>query len=282
MDSRTKFHRTAAVAAALLVASAGSARAQQPVGTAAGTIAGQVVDTLGMPANGVTVTVDTSHIRATTDSTGHFRLPDVPAGVHRLALQGIGYARAAFVVTLSPGGAIYQTLTVEREVVTLPAVKNSVVGAFGKPARLAYTTKYDGFYERRATAPTSGYFYTHEDLAKMREQDFADMLRLVPHLKVVMDPDGTVLRFPGCETQHILIMIDDQRVWPVGGSGNAPGGAVPMPSMGASGAKQPDAFEFLQNLHLDNVEAMEVYESHLDLPLDAVGPYCAAIMIWTR
>jgi hypothetical protein len=185
------------------------------------------------------------------------------------------------------------TIVVARNVVALPGVKSRAVGQFGKPARLNYTTRYDEFYRRRAMSGTSALFYTHEDLVKLGESDFSDIMADVPGLRLHrgMGLDRTELSFPGCKTEHILIKLDGQRVWPpdsllYGKMGNVPAPPRMGPGYGSSpptqSAGQDDPFELLGSLHIQNLEAMEVYKNVASLPVDAVGELCGAIYIWTR
>ncbi len=273
---------------------AAPAWAQESAARNYGTISGRVVDSLAVPVAGASVTLDTLGITARTDSTGFFRMAGVPPGRRTLIVHELGFAATSVSVSLAPGASAKQTITMAAaSAEVLPAVKSQAVGQFGKPARLAYTLKYDEFYQRRSQSTGSGQFYTHEDLEAMKTADFPDILRRVRYLRIRDDLDGTQLSFPGCSTNHILIELDNRRVWPTDSLlMNSSSGKVPIPppnplqngSPGPQmGGRTEDPFELIATLHLQNVEALEVYKDMASLPMDAAIPgICGAILIWTR
>jgi hypothetical protein len=270
----------------LVILRAAPCAAQQTPARATGTITGHVVDSLATPIAGAIVTLDTLGLGTTTDSAGAFRFAGVPAGRRTLTVHVLQSAAATAVVAVAAGGTADETIRAKRVVATLPAVRSQAVGQFGKPARLAYTTKYDEFYRRRAMSSTSGMFFTHEDLAKMDAPDLPDMFRHVPYLRFQPDIDRNELTFPGCGTNHILIKLDGQRVWPPDSLLRGFSGTVPAPprywSTPTGGGGSADPLEVIGTLHLQNVEAMEVYKDMSSLPYDAAGEVCGAIYIWTR
>ncbi len=288
--TRCFMSKSAWVAVALLTAvAAAPARTQQTTGSP-GIVTGRVVDSLALPLPGARVSLDTLGLVTTADSTGAFRLAGVPAGHRTLTVRALGFAPASLPVDVAADATTEQTITLAQSVTALPTVKSQAVGEFGKPERLAYTMKYDEFYRRRSQSVGSGLFYTHEDLEKMKTADLPDMLRRVPGLRLRQDPDGTQLFFPGCSTNHILINLDGQRVWPAGRiQDSISSGIVPAPPR--MGTDQPpgfnaslyDPFELIQTLHIQNIEAIEVYKNLASLPVEAAnGKYCGAILIWTR
>jgi hypothetical protein len=256
-----------------------------------GAISGRVVDSLARPVAGATISVDTLGRTTTTDSTGQFHLGNVPAGRRGLSMRAIGIVPMGMQVDVPANGtatAIFTVVRIGQHATALPTVSTTETSPTGKPARLDYTMKYDGFYERRASNGTSGLFYTHEDLEKMGRADLPDMLRQVPGLRLTHDIDRNELSFPGCTTDHILIMQDDEKVWPKGNSQMSSlgtvGGAVSLMSghAPASGPRAGDPLEVIETLHLQNIEAMEIYKNMSSLPVFAAGEYCGAIIIWTR
>ncbi len=285
--------RRSQLAALILLAAVWTApcAAQQSAAAATGTIAGRVVDSFKGPVPSAIVTLDTLGLAATADSTGAFRIEHVPAGRRTLTVRRLGFAPASVVVSVAPGASAEQTIMMATTAAALPAVKSQAVGEFGKPERLAYTMKYDEFYRRRSQSVGSGLFYTHEDLEAMKTADLPDMLRRVRYLRVQEGPGGTQLSFPGCGTNHILIKLDNQRIWPPDSLMRGSSGTVPAPDryLGVYGATAPqlgagagDPFEMIGSMHLQNVEAIEVYKNVASLPVDAIGEICGAIYIWTR
>jgi hypothetical protein len=270
----------------LLVVGAARTSAQQSVPTV-GSVAGQVVDSATHPIEDVLVSLDSLPWSVSTDATGHFRLDDVGAGDHLLWIRQLGFQPEAFHITVVPGQVKRVLARVARSGVTLPTVTTQAAGQWGKPERLNYTSKYDEFYERRAES-VSGRFYTHEDLQAMHEEDVPDMLRLVPGLRVRQTADGTILGFPGCTSDHILIMVNLQRVWPAGGGGGAGMGTVGAAAGGngmtaTKADPMDDPLSVIGTLHLENIEAMEVYKTLGSLPMEAAtGGFCGEIRLWTR
>ncbi|HEX8724499.1 MAG TPA: carboxypeptidase-like regulatory domain-containing protein [Gemmatimonadaceae bacterium] len=261
----------------------------QGASSGTGTLLGRVVDTSGIPVVGARASLDAAGMIASTDSSGAFAFRGVPAGRRVVTIQRLGYGPAQFVTVLAAGETATQTDTLHASATNLPAVRTQAVGTFGKPARLSYTTRYDGFYQRRYLSSGSGKFYTHEDLESMNTADLPDMLRRVPGLRLRRNGDQVDLSFPLCKEKGILIKVDGTKVWPlssVGDTTNA--GNVPVPPrLGSplqmnSGGPTEDPLEVVRSMHLQNVEAIEVYETASSLPPDAVGDACGAIYIWTR
>ena len=274
---------TVAGALAALATAVTPARAQQPAASV-GTVAGQVIDSASHPIDDALVSLDSLPWSVTTDASGHFRLDDVSAGEHLLWIRQLGFKPEAFHIAVEANRTKRVLAKVTRAAVTLPTVTTQAAGQWGKPERLNYTSKYDEFYERRAES-VSGRFYTHEDLAAMKEQDLPDMLKLVPGLRVRQTNDGALLGFPGCTSDHILIMVNSQRVWGAGGGSMGSVGAAAGGNGMTSEKADPmdDPLSVIGPLHLENIEAMEVYNTFGSLPMEAAtGAYCGEIRIWTR
>lgn len=259
--------------------------AQQAPPATTGTISGRVVDSLGQPVIGASVVVNGSGQTTQTDSTGAFRLRDVPPGSHTIAVRRLRFLADTEIFMLAKGSAAFRTITVTHAAVQLPAVKTVKVGEFGKPARLAYTMKYDGFYERRFYATGSGKFFTHEELEAMKTTDLVDMLRRIPFLKINGRGDSGTIQFPDCGEYGIQIVIDGQQVWPLG-----QGAAAQVGTLSAAVGQQPKPGSFdepgplsmLETLRINQVEAIESYPTVVSMPASMVGNGCAAILIWTR
>ena len=263
---------TTLVALLGLLLLAAPAAAQVPA-TRTGNVVGRVVDSLSRPLVGALVSIDSMPSAATTDSAGGFHLAKIPEGEHLLWVRKSGIAPEAFHIAVSANRTktVLARLTDTR--VLLPAVTTRAVGQFGKPARLAYTMKYDDFYRRRALSTAGGLFYTHEDLKRLDPNDLIDVLRRVPSLRI-WDNGGTVIfHFPNCGEGGTLIKVDGQTVWSPGGH------SVFASSPDEAGANPLD---LIGHLHLNQIEAVEVYPTSSSLPVEAVGNACAAIFVWTR
>ncbi len=270
MSAGAGWRLTLAALAGLIVAGIPStAHGQSPP---TGTIVGRVVDTLSRPVAGASVSIDSLPSPARTDSAGDFRLGRVSEGEHLLWVRKIGIVPEAFHVAVVANRTKVALARLSGGGVVLPTVTTRAVGQFGKPERLAYTMKYDEFYRRRASS-VNGLFYTHEDLEQLDPRDLIDMLMRVPGLRI-WDSGGTVtFRFPDCGEGGTLIKVDGQTVW------GPAGHSVFSRSPEGSGVNPLDLIE---HLHLNQIEAVEVYPTSASLPVEAVGNACAAIYVWTR
>jgi Fe(3+) dicitrate transport protein len=89
-----------------------------------GGLAGRVVDAVGVPVPGATVTVEGTGRAVTVDRSGEFRFEGLAPGRHRLRITAAGYAPAAQDVAVD--GAVVRGLTVQlTEVVALDEINVS-------------------------------------------------------------------------------------------------------------------------------------------------------------
>jgi Carboxypeptidase regulatory-like domain len=252
------------------------------------TIAGRVVDSLVEPVAGAELSIAPLHISVTTDAAGRFHLANVPAGPFVLQVRKLGFGPVD-VALLMPRDSSISSITLVRGAVLLRTVVTQTIGRFDKPLRLGFTSKYDEFYERRKYSAGSARFYTHEDIERMDVKDFIDILRRVPHLQMWDEGGNTLLRFPHCSMDGIMIKLDGNRIWPTGSmiqrdvglsvqTPNSIRAQSPVDSLGG----KPDPLDLLRPLRETNLEAVEVYPTSSSLPADAVGTSCAAIFVWTR
>ncbi len=264
---------------------AAPSRAQRPTQTV--TIVGRAVDSLSQPIAGAEVGISALKLSTSTDAYGRYRLAGVPAGAHVVSVRKLGYGPVDIAIRTPRDTSLAPVIMVPGAVV-LRTVVTRTVGMFGKPARLAYTGKYDGFYERRAYSAGSGRFYTREDIDRMDVQDFKDVLRRVPHLQMWDDGGNTVLRFPTCATAGIMIKLNGMQVWPHPEFGSTPVAQLsqlPAGQMDGNSGPDPtatDPLEAFRTMKATDVEAIEVYPSSSSLPVEAVGNACAAIFVWSR
>lgn len=288
MPAHHPFALPRGVAAAVLALAVAVPCAAQKTHGPTLTISGRVVDSLSHPVSGADILIGPLHITATSDPAGRFHLAGVPrTGAWVLQVRKLGYGPVD-VAVLMPRDTSIASVVLVPGAVLLRTVVTKTVGLFDKPARLANTGKYDEFYERRKYSTGSGIFYTHEDIERMDVQDFMDILRRVPRLRIWDSGGYTRIRFPHCGMDGIMIELDGNRIWPVGsppprnvGLSN-PTPASIMAATGADTVNGPDPLDLLRPLRENDVEAMEVYPSSSSLPAEAVGTSCAAIFVWTR
>jgi outer membrane cobalamin receptor len=191
--------------------------------------------------------------------------------VQRVQVRALGYAPVDTAVRGSSGDTIVLALRVVG--VQLDSI---VVTAHGvsKPRRYANTTRFDTFYERRATA-IGGKYFTREDIEKSDASSVYDLIKKVPGTKIEPDQTGgAVVRFERC--------VGNANPLTGRATESAFDGTSKVVEVYVDGLKTGEPFLTLQNLKPENVEAMEVYQGVAQLPVDARGNGCAAIYIWTR
>lgn len=268
-----------AVLAAFALLAAAPCAAQQ-----AGTtyhVLGRVVDSIADPIAGADVSIPPLHITAKTDVWGRFHLIGVPAGYHLVHVRKIGYGPVNVGIQM-PRDTSLTPVELAAGAVQLRTVVTRTVGLFGKPARLAYTMKYDAFYERRMYSSAGGLFYTHEDVDRMDVQTFMDVLRRIPHLQLWDNSGNVQFRFPRCGMGGTLIEWNGLRIWPTGSQAMGGGGAHYATTLDVNSNPGPGPFDNVRDMPAAEIEGIEVYPSSSSLPVEAMGNACAAMFVWTH
>jgi hypothetical protein len=166
-----------------------------------------------------------------------------------IAVRRVGYQARYLDVRFVPGelvqmGVELQPLPHQLEVVT-------VYGKAYKPERLAYTTRFDDFYARRAKG--DGHFFTREEMLEGGGGDIIQVFRRVPGLRIDGQGWSQWVSIPGCPGPYVFV----------------------------DGTKVSMGIYALQDLRVTELEGVEVYKSAASVPPEASGS-CGAIMIWTR
>ena len=281
---RTLFARCSFVVALLLVI------ATPLVAQATGTIEGHLTSGNGVPVLGASIRVSGTDLSTRSSEDGYFVIRGVSEGAQSVHVQRVGFRPSDFSVSVSAG----QTTTLEARliinVVTLDTARVTGKSDNGKPARLAYTTKYDEFYERRKRS--GGRFFTHEELEKKAATSLVDVFRTVSGMQVRRVSNHYELNVAGCPQASWQVFIDNIKAFPTAGEASAntldPKGSPPIlgnptARMTASNTQSRlTPLDVLADFSVDQIEAMEVYTGSVNLPAVARGDGCAAIFIWTR
>ena len=128
------------LATTLLLAGPLAAQAQT------GSITGRVIDgTTTTPIPGASVTVEGTQLGAITRPDGNFLITGVPAGVQRVAVSQIGYARYTQEVTVTANGTVNVDIRLQPEAVALQAV---VVTGYGTQQKREATGSVVAITER--------------------------------------------------------------------------------------------------------------------------------------
>lgn len=245
--------------------------AQEMSATQASTrVAGTVLQLPGIPLRGAVVRIEGVARATLSDSQGRFTLT-AQNGEIALHVRALGYSSFDTTLVLT-GRPLVPVLVMMFRVATALDTTRVRAVATGKPARYGSTTRFDAFYERKTRA-IGGSFLTREDIERADVSDAADLLRRIPGVRVQRTSTGIArVQFPRCAG-----VADPGR-----GESSDGRGPSPVVQVFVDGTKVSEPFVTLSSLAASDVEAMEVYRGVADLPPEAAGNGCAAIMIWTR
>lgn len=242
-------------------------------------VVGRVVDSTANPIPNADVGIGPLRAAVKTDAYGRFRLLEIPAGHYLVEIRKIGYGPVNVGIEI-PRDTSLTSVALAAGAVELQTVVTRTVGLFDKPARLAYTSKYDEFYERRKSSAAGGRFYTLDDIDRMDVITLGDILRRVPHMMVGEVDGHLVFRFPRCDMSGTLIEWNGAPLSPsLGGNSWAMIATHSLPTVPTGGSGPLD---IIQDIPPSMIEGIEVYSSPSSHPAQAVGNACAAIFIWTQ
>jgi hypothetical protein len=251
---------------ALLLAASAPLTAQSP---ATALVTGTVVRQEGAPVRGAVARLDGVARATLTDSAGRFTLV-APRGIARLHLRLVGFG-AVDTTLLLTGDRVALFFRMTPVATVLDTARVTAVA--GKPDRYSSTSRFDGFYARKASA-VGGAFLTLEEIEQSPGSGAVDLLRGVPGVGIERTALGLPIpRFPRCAG-----------VAGAGGRPEARDGSGPSATVQVfvDGVRAAEPYVTLSALTTADIEAMEVYRSVSELPAEARGDGCAAIMIWTR
>jgi hypothetical protein len=242
------------VAALLTLPATSSAQISPRPGGAV--LSGRVVDAQGQPINGADVTL--LDRRVVTDGQGAFRLRDIPAGTHTLAVRHLGHSPLARQIEFAPDDSLVERLVLAR------------VAALDSVTVTGHRSGVAEFEERRASGG-GGHFVTREQIDKYPTKRMADVLRPLPGLRVSAGRGGrgdlyainsrgtiTILGPPTC---YVHVYVD-----------GAP--------MYTGGMQQPYN---LNSLSASDIEGIEYYQGGSAIPPKYNrSAACGVLVIWTR
>lgn len=212
-------------------------------------IYGRAIDTAGRPIMGVHIELVGTRKRAVTSEDGLFVIRDLSPDLYVVTARRLGFEARAFDIRLSGGEILQMGLELERQPQLLEVVRVDEM-AF-KPARLAYTTKFDEFYFRRQRG--GGTFFDREQLERSGASDIYDLFRAVPGMRVTASGWGESLSMTSC----------------------------PSPLIYFDGVRTGNSLTGINDMRLSDIEAIEVYRSMTSLPTHAKAG-CGAIFFWFR
>lgn len=171
-------------------------------------------DVFGSAIPGARLDVQEMDATVCSDSTGGYRLPDLPGGTVTLRATRAGYEPLVLTVTLPDRGSLWVDLTMTPKLVVLDSVRVSAsrsVAAAGAPAHGSASDDDEGAWGWRGDPSASS--------ASTGEPDLVRTLSSDPHLALRPDWPGSLMDRGGSSDQ-LLVRVDGLPVWsPTHGGG---------------------------------------------------------------
>ena len=212
-------------------------------------LSGTVLGADGKPLEGAQVYLVGTAVGARADYRGAFHLTGLPAGTQTVEVRQISYAPKRFTVDLSPVRETRLAATLDQRATVLGEVKVE-----GKASSVI-----PGFDERAKRG--LGPFLTRDDIHKRQPILLTDIFRSVPGLTVNFDGTnyGVTSSRSGGTGCNVQWYLDGS---PFDNSSN----------------------DLDQMLRPDDIEAIEVYKSASEVPVQFQGANasCGTIVVWTK
>lgn len=263
-----------------------------PRGHAQGTLVGVVrEDSTGRPVAGAEVGIEAVKRRTTSDSSGHYVLARVPAGLHQVRVRQIGYYASSTMIRLIGGETRESDLVVNRVQQNLDPV---VVTAVSRPTTNVGFAGFAGFAERRRLG--AGKFIDSTELRRNEHRRTSDLIASLPGVTVVpqwiCEPDNQLPRARrGVQTcrpdvyrgvamnNHVdgmrrycpmRVILDDMVVY-----------------AGMDARNQLMDWEGtfdINSVPISSLAGIEVYRNRSEMPMayGGAGDDCGVLVLWTR
>ncbi len=211
-----------------------------------------VTDTTGKPLEGAEVDIVGTSLKGNTDNTGRVALLAVPVGKAVLRVRRLGYNELKIPLSVTPGQmsqTTYKLVPVATDLNKVIVRESAIV-----PARYAGTTRFDGFYRRRAAG--NGTFFTREMIDDRHAEKSEDLLKMATGIRITYRGSTPLVNFARCDQVNVFI----------------------------DGIRSHDGFRDFNALSPLEIEAMEIYKGISEVPPEfSPRPNdCAAIVVWTR
>jgi hypothetical protein len=214
---------------------------------------GRVLNASGAPVVGARVGLMGLSAATLTRANGEFVLDSLPSGTQAIVVRQLGYSPTEQVVELSARAPARVTVKLGIFVPTLTAVEVVSVRDQG--------LQKVGFTDRKRSS-AGGYFMDPDQIEKRHAQQFSDLLRAIPGIRVV--------------TQGNQSMLMSTR------SSTGGGGCVTV-WIDGSEWKQMDAGDVDTFVRPGEVAAIEVYNgTAVPAQFTTIGQNCAAVVAWTK
>ena len=259
---------------------------------AQGEITGRILaaDSGRPPVVGAEVSIAKAQKRVLTDSSGRFRLRDLPVGEHFVMLRAIGFGAESSKVMINPDESVSMEVVLRRTTGTvLPERVISAPEARPTPAKLAE------FAERRATGV--GHFLTREQLEKAEggKRTTGDVISQIPGVRVRRGGNKIWVasaRTTKPERCAFCISTFDDTSFSSLNKADFAAGARPACYMDVylDGAmvydsRHPENGLFdINTVPSEHIAGIEVYSSAAQVPAkyNRTGASCGVMLVWTR
>ena len=215
---------------------------------------GKVLNANGAPVVGARVGLMGVSTATLTRANGDFVLDSLPSGTQAIVVRQLGYRPTEQTVELSARAPARVTVKLGIFVPELSPVEVVSVRDEG--------LQRVGFSDRKRSS-AGGYFMDPEQLEKRNPQQFSDLLRAVPGIRVSQTSNGQA-------------MLSSTR------SSSGGGGCVTVWVDGAAW-QQLDAGDLDSFVRPAEVAAIEVYNgTSMPAQFTTPGQSCAAVVVWTK
>lgn len=168
---------------------------------ARGSVRGYVRTAQGAAIRSATVVIEAARLQAVTDEAGRYQILNVPAGAQTLAVRRIGFEPATVQVTIAPGRALEQQITLREAIFELPGIVVEGTGRIGQAL------------ETQRTSPNLVTVVSEEQLERFPDPQIADALQRLPGVSVQHtfgDASGVALR--GLSGRFVNVTVNGQRI----------------------------------------------------------------------
>lgn len=213
-------------------------------------LTGVVLNESGRPVADAMVEVWRTGLSTRTDASGRFEIGSLPSGTHALEVRRIGFAPHQLPVHLASRSPTSVTVVLDKSVRLLDAVRVT--------ARTLYSRRQAEIEQRRRRG--FGHFILRDELERNPSARVTDVLRRVPGVRVYTSQGSDLVTFARGQTFsgpcRPTVYLDGHRL----GSG--------------------EDLDFL--VTVTSLEAIEVYTSAAQAPVEYWSGGCGSIVLWTR
>jgi hypothetical protein len=252
---------------------------------AQGELQGRVIaaDSGSRPLAGAVIAIARIGKSATSDSSGRFRLVDLPAGAHAVVVRLLGFRAESTVVEIDADETVSKDFALHPSVTALEEVNVTAPRAALRPGRMA------DFYERKAVG--IGHFIDRELLEKNENRRMAEILAgNVPGLRVRYGTTSSAWATSTRVQGKNALSGGGTALDPMDRAAGAPRNACYLDVYldGAliydSAAPAPQRLFDVNSIQPSSIEAVEVYTGAAQIPAkyNRTGGGCGVMLIWTR